>query len=270
MYDLAGCVRRDGAPCPSRVPPLRSLPGGAHRFPRACGAQAEHFVLRCHFNTFLMAYGPFFSECALLRHLRAAFRPTGRRPIRHNPGLQVTILADCRDCGHASHSSPRGTCPGGTCPGGGPCANAARKQRLDRAGLEPPTPRESRRRARDCVSSAPPSWTFRFKGDLRNYQAIAQPRLYDCLMLTQITLLVTKSGAVADCQSWRIQSRTRGLPLAIVMLTLLQAGTPTSPAVGEKPCYTSVLHVSTHWQPEVPERPHAHRRNVDAIFSVTL
>ena len=31
---------------------------------------------------------------------------------------------------------------------------------------------------------------------------------------------VTKSGAVADCRSWRIQSKTRELPLAIVMLTL--------------------------------------------------
>ena len=34
------------------------------------------------------------------------------------------------------------------------------------------------------------------------------------------TVLVIKSGAVADCQSWRIQSRTRELPLAIVMLVL--------------------------------------------------
>ncbi len=31
---------------------------------------------------------------------------------------------------------------------------------------------------------------------------------------------MTKSGAVADCQSCRIQSRTRELPLAIVMLAL--------------------------------------------------
>ena len=30
--------------------------------------------------------------------------------------------------------------------------------------------------------------TFRFKSDLRNHQAIVQPRLYDCLMVTQITL----------------------------------------------------------------------------------
>ncbi len=28
---------------------------------------------------------------------------------------------------------------------------------------------------------------FRFKSDLRNHQAIVQPRLYDCLMVTQIT-----------------------------------------------------------------------------------
>ena len=30
--------------------------------------------------------------------------------------------------------------------------------------------------------------TFRFKSDSRNHQAIVQPRLYDCLMVTQITL----------------------------------------------------------------------------------
>jgi hypothetical protein len=29
---------------------------------------------------------------------------------------------------------------------------------------------------------------FRTKSDLRNHQAIIQPRLYDCLMVTQITL----------------------------------------------------------------------------------
>jgi hypothetical protein len=30
---------------------------------------------------------------------------------------------------------------------------------------------------------------FRVKSDLRNHQAIVQPRLYACLMVTQITLL---------------------------------------------------------------------------------
>jgi hypothetical protein len=30
--------------------------------------------------------------------------------------------------------------------------------------------------------------TFLFKSDLRNHQAIVQPRLYDSLMVTQITL----------------------------------------------------------------------------------
>ncbi len=30
---------------------------------------------------------------------------------------------------------------------------------------------------------------FRTKSDLRNHQAIVQPRLYDCLMVTQITLI---------------------------------------------------------------------------------
>jgi hypothetical protein len=37
---------------------------------------------------------------------------------------------------------------------------------------------------------------FRFKSDLRNHQleAIVQPRLYDCLMVTQITLLGPARG----------------------------------------------------------------------------
>ena len=30
--------------------------------------------------------------------------------------------------------------------------------------------------------------TFRLKSDLRNHCAIVQPRLYDCAMVTQITL----------------------------------------------------------------------------------
>ncbi len=30
--------------------------------------------------------------------------------------------------------------------------------------------------------------TFRFKSDLRNHQAIVQPRLYDSLVVTQMTL----------------------------------------------------------------------------------
>ena len=32
---------------------------------------------------------------------------------------------------------------------------------------------------------------FRVKSDQRNHQAIAQPRLYDCLMVTQITLVAS-------------------------------------------------------------------------------
>ena len=69
------------------------------------------------------------------------------------------------------------------------------------------------------------------------------------------TVLVTKSGAVEDCQSWRIQSRTRELPLAIVMLTLcrnsdfcLRASQPEPPASSSfsrspsKYGLTTVLH----------------------------
>ncbi len=75
-------------------------------------------------------------------------------------------------------------------------------------GLAPLGCRGSRRRARDYVSSAPLGCRgcqtfyvraslagiepvgFRVKSDLRNHQAIVQPRLYDSLMVTQITLPV--------------------------------------------------------------------------------
>jgi hypothetical protein len=62
------------------------------------------------------------------------------------------------------------------------------------------------------------------------------------------TVLVAKSGAVEDCQSWRVQSRTRELPLAIVMLTLcrnfdfcLRASQPEPPASFSRSPSTAVV-----------------------------
>ncbi len=43
--------------------------------------------------------------------------------------------------------------------------------------------------------------TFRFKSELRNHQAIVQPRLYDGLMVTQITLYRVSSSAGAAGES---------------------------------------------------------------------
>ena len=40
--------------------------------------------------------------------------------------------------------------------------------------------------------------TFRFKSDLRDHQAIVQPRLYDSLMVTQITLHRCHCGTDRD------------------------------------------------------------------------
>ena len=60
------------------------------------------------------------------------------------------------------------------------------------------------RLARDYVSSASQNFSvgvslagiepvgFRVKSDSRNHQAIVQPRLYDSLMVTRITLLVLR------------------------------------------------------------------------------
>ncbi len=95
--------------------------------------------------------------------------------------------------------------------------------------IELPTARASRQRARDYVSSQqhPDSHCsmegqvpgnffvrmslagiepvgFRVKSDLRNHQAIVQPRLYDCLMVTQVTLesLALLPVAVRDVGTW--------------------------------------------------------------------
>jgi hypothetical protein len=44
---------------------------------------------------------------------------------------------------------------------------------------------------------------FRFKSDLRNHQAIIQPRLYDCLMVTQITLI--RHGVTVTDSRWGVE-----------------------------------------------------------------
>ena len=79
-----------------------------------------------------------------------------------------------------------------------PCANA----RLH----EKPVLSEEASCARDYVSSAFQNFSvgvslagiepvgFRVKSDLRNHCAIVQPRLYDCAMVTQITLNTEPHG----------------------------------------------------------------------------
>jgi hypothetical protein len=42
---------------------------------------------------------------------------------------------------------------------------------------------------------------FRTKSDLRNHQAIVQPRLYDYLMVTQITLKLTRTRRTLTTRS---------------------------------------------------------------------
>jgi hypothetical protein len=60
-----------------------------------------------------------------------------------------------------------------------------------------------------------------FKSDLRNHQAIMQPRLYDCLMVTQITLKTESPHGLLSYQALVQQlfrksvpgrNRTRGVP----------------------------------------------------------
>jgi hypothetical protein len=57
-------------------------------------------------------------------------------------------------------------------------------------GSDHPSPTSGRR---SWCSARVVVGTFRFKSDVRNHQAIVQPRLYDCLMVTQITLKLQKA-----------------------------------------------------------------------------
>jgi hypothetical protein len=84
-------------------------------------------------------------------------------------------------------------------------------------------------------SSGPPVHSGQFgprvKSDLRNHQAIVQPRLYDCLMVTQITLLVLKSGIV-DLRHRRLGGRVTASelwPCATPSLSLPPAASSTLP-----------------------------------------
>ena len=52
---------------------------------------------------------------------------------------------------------------------------------------------------------------FRVKSDLRNHQAIVQPRLYDCLMVTQITLNTEPHG-FDPCQGHSYGKADMGYP----------------------------------------------------------
>ena len=69
---------------------------------------------------------------------------------------------------------------------------------------------------------------FRVKSDLRNHQAIVQPRLYDCLimMVTQITLTLKTSGNSQALETNSVGTRgwvrvgDRGSTATIMMLVL--------------------------------------------------
>ncbi len=53
---------------------------------------------------------------------------------------------------------------------------------------------------------------FRTKSDLRNHQAIIQPRLYDCLMVTQITLAARHGKPLGRVCSQRCEQQPEYWP----------------------------------------------------------
>ncbi len=77
------------------------------------------------------------------------------------------------------------------------------------ASLPPHTPVGPR------LTSAPYS-----KSDLRNHQAIVQPRLYDCLMVTQITLKTEGPHGLPSGRQTEVDPLYRGL----IILTVYDCG----------------------------------------------
>ena len=122
--------------------------------------------------------------------------PSGRQ-TEVDPLYRGLIISTVYDSGHASH--PRGLSL---------CANATARERGGRwfTRLTSATPGQGLRikpggtrlvcfSVRVSLAGIEPVG-FRVKSDLRNHQAIVQPRLYDSLMVTRITLASSHEQSV--------------------------------------------------------------------------
>jgi hypothetical protein len=76
------------------------------------------------------------------------------------------------------------------------------------------TPRPRHHDATQAGSDKVLPLSLALKSDLRNHQAIVQPRLYDCLMVTQITLQVKTepgpgphAGGFDSCQGHKFYGK---------------------------------------------------------------
>jgi hypothetical protein len=100
--------------------------------------------------------------------------------------LQYSQLASCQSAGPSHRHAPRFRAIGG------PVGHAAPGLRLETGRATSgsgPGPFVNRALALRMPAAVQTRSSLRyFKSDLRNHQATAQPRLYDCLMVTQITL----------------------------------------------------------------------------------
>ena len=79
---------------------------------------------------------------------------------------------------------------------------------------------------------------FRVKSDLRNHQAIVQPRLYDSLMVTQITLMashVTRMQTAAAVVAQMRERRRRELLMQLLMGSNMPLTTQTRQKVERTP-----------------------------------
>jgi hypothetical protein len=84
---------------------------------------------------------------------------------------------------------------------------------------------------------------FRVKSDVRNHQAIVQPRLYDCLMVTQITLNTEPHG-FDSCQGHsygKVTTTVWGPPYSLV---------PEAPAKSSAALSSRCVRAQAHFSQE--------------------
>ena len=79
---------------------------------------------------------------------------------------------------------------------------------------------------------------FRIKSDLRNHQAIVQPRLYDSLMVTQITLKTESPHGLLSGRRTEVDPLYPGL----IILAVYDCGHAFQSHLRDEPCANARLH----------------------------
>jgi hypothetical protein len=131
--------------------------------------------------------------CRTLQHNISCARP--RRPPRHG----MPLAAGSTRSNH-SRAAVRERIDSKE----QPCANASTREQSMRERID--SAQRLRNFVRVALAGIEPVG-FRVKSDLRNHQAIVQPRLYDSLMVTQITLNSKGIPKLADTRPRNLKPR---------------------------------------------------------------